>query len=87
MKRTFRDYQEKLLEDLQDPELATAYLNVALTDEDPRVFLLALKNVCEAQGKEMTTLAKKTESLRDTFYEIYSYCPRKHRRTSSLRKN
>ncbi len=27
MKRQFRDYQEKLLEDLQDPELATAYLN------------------------------------------------------------
>jgi DNA-binding phage protein len=49
MKRKFRDYQEKLIQDLQDPELATAYLNVALTDEDPPVFLLALKNVCEAQ--------------------------------------
>ena len=52
MKREFRDYQEKLLQDLQDPELASAYLNEALKDEDPRIFLLALKNVCEAQGEE-----------------------------------
>ena len=50
MKRIFRDYQEKLLQDLQDTELAMAYLNAALMDEDPRVFLLALKNVVEAQG-------------------------------------
>jgi DNA-binding phage protein len=57
MKRTFRDYQEKLLQDLQDSELAAAYLNVALMDEDPRVFLLALKNVYEAQGGDMTPLA------------------------------
>jgi len=48
MKRQFRDYQEKLIQSLQDPELASAYLNEALRDEDPRVFLLALKNVCEA---------------------------------------
>lgn len=45
MKRKLRDYQEKLLEDLQDPTLASHYLNEALVDEDPRAFLLALKNV------------------------------------------
>ena len=45
MKRTFRDYQEKLLRDLQDPELASAYLNISFMDKDPRIFLLALKNV------------------------------------------
>jgi len=49
MKREFRDYQEKLIQDLQDSEEASLYLNEALKDEDPRVFLLALKNVCEAQ--------------------------------------
>lgn len=72
MKRKFRDYQEKLLQDLQDPELATAYLNVALTDEDPRVFLIALKNVYEAQGGEMTSLAKKTNISRENLYRILS---------------
>lgn len=54
-KRVFRDYQEKLLQDLQDPDLVNAYLNEALLDEDLRIFLLALKNVYEAQGEEMTS--------------------------------
>jgi probable addiction module antidote protein len=72
MKREFRDYHEKLLQDLQDPELATAYLNEALTDEDPRIFLLALKNICEARGEEMTDLAKKTKLSRENLYRILS---------------
>lgn len=72
MKRQFRDYQEKLLHDLQDPELASAYLNEALKDEDPRMFLLALKNVCEAQGEEMTSLARRTKLSRENLYRILS---------------
>ena len=72
MKRKFRNYQEKLLEDLQDPEEAQAYLNEALMDEDPRIFLLALKNVHEAQGGEMTDLAKKTKLSRENLYRILS---------------
>lgn len=72
MKRQFRDYHEKLLQDLQDPELVTAYLNEALIDEDPRIFLLALKNVCTAQGEAMTALAKKTNLSRENLYRILS---------------
>ena len=72
MKRKFRNYQEKLLEDLQDPELAFHYLNEALTDEDPRVFLLALKNVHDAQGGKVTDLAKKTNLSRENIYRILS---------------
>jgi len=72
MKKKYRDYQEKLLEDLQDLELASHYLNEALVDEDPRVFLLALKNVHEAQGGEMTDLAKKTKLSRENLYRILS---------------
>ncbi len=69
MKRQFRDYQEKLI---QDPELASAYLNEALKDEDPRMFLLALKNVCGAQGEEMTDLARRTKLSRENLYRILS---------------
>lgn len=58
MKRKLRNYQEKLLEDLRDPELATHYLNEALASGDYHLFLLALKNVQEAQG--VTKFAKKT---------------------------
>lgn len=72
IKRKFRDYQEKLIQDLQDPKLASAYLNEALLDEDPRMFLLALKNVYEARGQEMTALARKTKLSRENLYRILS---------------
>jgi probable addiction module antidote protein len=72
VKREFRDYQDKLIQDLQDPEEASLYLNEALKDEDPRVFLLALKNVCEAQGETMAALAKQAKISREKLYCILS---------------
>jgi len=71
-KRKFRDYQEKLIHDLQDPALASAYLNEALLDDDPRIFLLALKNVYTARNEEMTALARKTKVSRENLYRILS---------------
>jgi DNA-binding phage protein len=49
----FENFENFLQERLKDPELACAYLNEALADEDQRVFLLALKDVRAAQGEEM----------------------------------
>jgi probable addiction module antidote protein len=72
MKRKLRNYQEKLLQDLQDPELAGHYLNEALADQDPRLFLLALKNVYDAQEEHVTDLAKKTNLSRENIYRILS---------------
>ena len=43
-----RSYKEDLLKALTDPIEAKEYLNAALEDEDPEVFLLALKDVVEA---------------------------------------
>ncbi len=71
-KRVFRNYHDKNMEDLQNPKLAIAYLNEALMDEDPRVFLLALKDVCEAQNIDMTELAQKTNLSRENLYRILS---------------
>lgn len=41
-------YKEHLLKSLEDPNEAAAYLDACLEDDDPHVFLLALKDVAEA---------------------------------------
>lgn len=38
-------YQDHLLQRLQNPIEAAAYLNAALEDADPHVFLIALRDV------------------------------------------
>ena len=44
------DYHKTLVEDLKDPAEAAGYLNAALADGDSEYFLVALRNVAEAQG-------------------------------------
>lgn len=72
MNKRLIDYQEELLKRLISPSEARAYLNAALDDEDPRIFLLALKNVLEAQGGTMATLAKKSQLNRESLYRTLS---------------
>lgn len=56
-----KSYEEYLLKTLQSPEEVLGYLNAALLDEDPKVFLLALKQVFKAQ-KDAMGLQIKLES-------------------------
>lgn len=44
------NYQGELLKYLHDPQKAVVYLNAALEDGDPELFVVALRNVAEAQG-------------------------------------
>ncbi len=52
----YRDYKEELIDDLKDHDEAVAYLNAAWEEslkgdeESQQLFLLALRNVAEAQG-------------------------------------
>lgn len=71
-KKRLVDYQEQFLLKLQDEEFAAAYLNEALTDEDPRMFLLALKNVIEAQQEDISALAEESSLTRMSLYRILS---------------
>lgn len=66
-----RKYQDSLLKALQDPEEAQAYLNASLEENDPVLFLLALRNVAEARGG-MTQFAKKAKLNRENLYRIFS---------------
>src|SRR5262252_6363946 len=59
MSKLSKDYRETLLEDLQDPQEAAAYLTAALEEGDSAVFLLALRNVADAKG--MSTVAAKAK--------------------------
>lgn len=67
----FRDYKEHLLEQLQGSEEAAAYLNAALQDDDPHVFLLALRDIAEAQGG-MSWLADQADLNRESLYRTLS---------------
>lgn len=71
-KKRLLDYQEELIKDLHDTNEALAYLNEALKDDDQRIFLLALKNVLEAQGGDIATLAQKTDLNRENLYRMLS---------------
>ena len=66
-----KNYKEHLLEQLQNSEEAAAYLNAALHDDDPHAFLLALRDIAEAQGG-MGWLAKHSELNRENLYRTLS---------------
>lgn len=71
-KRTFRTYEDYLSNALKNKTSAVEYLKTALDDEDPRVFLLALRDVISASGVTMTELAKKTGISRENLYKVVS---------------
>lgn len=64
-------YQPELIESLRNPKEAEEYLNVALEENDPELFLLALRNVTEAQGG-VARLAEKTNLNRESLYRMLS---------------
>jgi len=66
-----RAYQPALIESLRDSGEAEAYLNAALEEDDPELFLLALRNVAEAQGG-VAQLAEKAKLNRESLYRMLS---------------
>jgi probable addiction module antidote protein len=66
-----KSYKEHLLKQLQKPEEAAAYLNAALHDDDPHVFLLALRDIAEAKGG-MGWLADEADLNRENLYRTLS---------------
>ena len=77
MTKKNKKYQEWLLEKLKDHDEAIAYLNEALEEslkgdeESQYLFLLALRNVAEAQGG-IGNLAKKAHVGRESLYKTLS---------------
>lgn len=69
--RKSKAYQADLIKSLRDAQEAEEYLNAALEEDDPEVFLLALRNVAEAQGG-VAELAEKTKLNRESLYRMLS---------------
>lgn len=66
-----RTYEEYLFEDLKDPQEAAAYLTATLEEEDPEVFLLALKDVASVYGG-IGKLSAQTSLNRRSLYRMLS---------------
>ncbi len=66
-----RSYKEHLSKRLRKPREAAGYLSAALEDEDPSVFLLALKDVADAYGG-MGKLAQTSSLNRQSLYRALS---------------
>ncbi len=66
-----KDYQEFLLKQLQDSDLAAEYLSSAIQDGNIEEFLIALKNVAEAHGG-IGLIAKMTKLNRQSMYKMFS---------------
>jgi probable addiction module antidote protein len=71
MNKRKTNYHENLIESLKDPNEALEYLKAAIEEDDmPEIFLLALRNVAEAQG--IGKLAKVTKLNRENLYRALS---------------
>lgn len=66
-----RDYHKDLINDLKDADEASAYLNAALEAGDKKAFLLALRNVLEAQGG-MSAASRASKINRVSLYKMLS---------------
>jgi probable addiction module antidote protein len=70
MNKAAQKYEKNLMEDLQDSFEAAEYLNAALEDGSPEVFLMALKDVAQAKG--ISEIARETNLNRENLYRILS---------------
>ena len=68
---SYRLYDDFLDERLQDPARAVGYLNACLEDDDPEVFLLALRQVARARGG-VAKLAENSSLNREHLYRMLS---------------
>jgi probable addiction module antidote protein len=66
-----KNFNEILLEELRDPELAADYLSAAIEDGSIEEFLVALRNVADAHGG-VGVLSDITQLNRQSLYKMLS---------------
>lgn len=78
--KTSQAYQEGLRLRLQNPDYAAEYLQAAMEDGEPSVYLLALRDIAEALG--MNEIAAAAGIPRESLYRALS--PKGNPRWSTL---
>ncbi len=71
MKGRLLTKEESLARTLNSQERIEAYLNSALEEDDPRVFLAAVRNVIKVKGG-FKEIAETTKLSRESLYRTYS---------------
>ena len=66
-----KSYRARLLESLRNRDEAAHYLNASLDDKDPRVFLLALRDVADSRGG-IRVLSRGARLNRESLYRMLS---------------
>jgi len=69
---TIRNVRATHNKHLRDVEVATEYLNEAIESGDKAIFLMALRNIAEAQPDGITGLATRAELGRESMYKMLS---------------
>jgi probable addiction module antidote protein len=64
-------FTETLKEMLQNPQTAASYINAVLEEGDPKMLLVALRDVAEAQGG-LRKLARSTRLHRGNLHKMLS---------------
>jgi probable addiction module antidote protein len=65
-------WRDELIKQLKkEPIEAAMYLSLSLQDEDPRIFLTALRDVADAYGG-ITRISKSTKLNRESLYRMLS---------------
>jgi probable addiction module antidote protein len=72
MKTRSKAWRETLLESLNDPKEAAAYLDAALEEGDKEAFLLALRQVADARLGSIGKLSSETGLNRESLYRTLS---------------
>ena len=70
-KRSLTNHDLWLNDQLQDVEFAAEFLNAAMEDDDPQVYLLALRKVVDARCG-IKTIAEQYDLSRETLYRTLS---------------
>ena len=66
------NYKTSLFKRLRDPDYAVGYLTDVLSNESQEAFMIALRDMIEARGENISELSEKSGITRQGLYQVLS---------------